>query len=117
MIHDIVNQLAADPDPVLAALADPVRRRAVELLGAGPRRASELAADLGMGRPLMSRHLKVLRASGLVTVETPESDARARIYHLDWARVRALRAWMDRVEAHWTDQLGRFKRYAEAPEE
>ena len=57
MINGIVNDL----DSTLTALADPTRRRVVELLRDGPLRASELAEGSGMSRPAMSRHLRVLR--------------------------------------------------------
>src|SRR5437899_1217153 len=77
-----MNQL----DPVFTALADPTRRRVVELLGQGARRASDLAQATGMGRPAMSNHLRVLRSSGLVDVEMGEDDARARVYRLRGGR-------------------------------
>ena len=62
------------PDPLdrtLAALADPARRRVVDLLRERPRRAGELAAALSMSPSVMSRHLKVLRDSDLVEVGDP----------------------------------------------
>jgi DNA-binding transcriptional ArsR family regulator len=102
-----------DVETVLLALADPTRRRVVELLGAGPRRSSELAAAVGMPRTALSRHLKVLRSSGLVSVETVADDARGRIYSLDAEQLVAVRAWLDQVSASWTEQLGRFKAHAE----
>ena len=71
-------------DRTLAALADPERRRAIELLREGPRRAGDLAKAIGLPAPAMSRHLRVLRQSGLVEVgeNHPEFDARVRIYSL-----------------------------------
>src|SRR5260370_23574479 len=73
-------------DNTLAALADPTRRHVVELLRERPRRAGELAAACAMSGPAMSRHLRVLRASGLVEVEVEAErsghDARLRIYQL-----------------------------------
>ena len=56
-------------DTTLAALADPTRRQVVELLRERPRRAGELASACAMSSPAMSRHLRMLRASGLVKVE------------------------------------------------
>jgi DNA-binding transcriptional ArsR family regulator len=55
-----------DLDATLSALADPTRRRVVDLLRTGPRRAGELAASAETSAPAMSRHLRVLRATGLV---------------------------------------------------
>ena len=66
-------------DRTFAALADPHRRRAVELLGQRPRRAGELAEALDLPAPAMSRHLRELKASGLVEETHPEFDARVRI--------------------------------------
>jgi DNA-binding transcriptional ArsR family regulator len=102
-----------DLDTTLAALADPTRRQVVDLLRTGPRRASELAAQTDMTRPAMSRHLRVLRANGIVEVETLEDDARGRVYRLRADRFVALQAWLDQVQAFWTEQLGAFVEHAE----
>jgi DNA-binding transcriptional ArsR family regulator len=105
-------------DATLAALADPTRRHVVELLRERPRRAGELAAACAMSGPAMSRHLRVLRASGLVEVETEveeeqaNHDARLRVYWLRPEPFISLQAWLDQVQAFWTDQLGSFKDYA-----
>jgi DNA-binding transcriptional ArsR family regulator len=104
-----------DPlDRTLAALADPARRRAVELLQAGPRRPSELAEALDLARPAMSRHLRVLREAGLIEAEALQDDARGRQITLKPAALAELRDWAARTEALWTDQLAAFARYAEA---
>ena len=111
MIHAAVNHL----DETFAALADPTRRQVVELLRDGPRRATDIARHLDMSRPAMSRHLKVLRTSGLVDVELAEVDARERVYRLRQERFVGLQAWLDQVQAFWTEQLVSFKRHAESP--
>ena len=100
-------------DDILAALADPTRRRVVDLLSSGPRRASELADGAGLSRPAMSRHLRVLRMRGIVEEESPDEDARVRMYRLRPGPLRELRGWLDEVEAFWTDQLAAFKAHAE----
>ena len=104
-----------DLDITLAALADPTRRHVIELLRERPRRAGELAADCGMSGPAMSRHLRVLRASGLVEVEEEriEQDARLRVYRLCSEPFLALQAWLDQVQAFWADQLDAFKAHIE----
>jgi DNA-binding transcriptional ArsR family regulator len=56
-----------------------------------------------------SRHLRVLRSSGLVDVDTPAGDARLRVYRLRADRLVTLRAWLDQVEAQWAEQLGSFQ--------
>lgn len=101
-------------DNTLAALADPYRRRAVDLLRQGPRRASDLARELDLPPPTMSRHLRVLRRSGIVQEESPEFDARVRIYSLRPGAVRELRQWLEEIEAVWSQQLAAFKKHLEA---
>lgn len=100
-------------DQTLLALADPTRRGVIELLRKAPRRASELAEALAMTRPAMSRHLRVLRQSGLVSEREPEHDARVRMYRLEPEPFAELRGWLDEVEAFWGDQLQAFKQHAE----
>lgn len=100
-------------DQTLTALADPVRRAAVELLATGPRRAGELAAELGTTPPTMSKHLKVLRDHGLVELTHPEFDARVRIYALRSAPMAELRQWVDATERGWREQLASFAAHLE----
>jgi DNA-binding transcriptional ArsR family regulator len=97
-----------DVDTLLAALADPARRRAVEILGKGPQRAGELAERLGLAAPAMSRHLKELKAAGLVVDHHPENDARVRVYALNAPRLSELKDWLAKAEQGWTQQLGAF---------
>lgn len=103
-----------DIDDAFSALGDPTRRRVVELLGEGPLRAGELAQRLRSSRPAMSRHLRTLRESGLVSASLSEDDGRGRTYALQPDRVLAVRAWLDQVEAHWHEQLGAFAAHAAA---
>ena len=100
-------------DRTLSALADPTRRGVIDLLRKKPRRASDLADALEMTRPAMSRHLRVLRKSGLVREEGDEDDARLRIYRLERAPFDDLDGWLEEVRGFWTDQLEAFKAYAE----
>lgn len=100
-------------DDTFAALADPVRRGAVELLAQRPRRAGELAAELGATPATMSKHLRVLRRVGLVEEAQPEFDARVRIYSLRSAPMVDLRAWLERAERGWAAQLASFAQHIE----
>lgn len=104
-----MNQL----DSTLSALADPTRRLVVDQLRNGPRRAGELAASADMSAPAMSRHLRVLRSTGLVEAKAVDDDARLRVYRLRPEPFVALQAWLDQVEAFWGEQLGAFKAHAE----
>ena len=100
-------------DEAFAALSDPTRRGVVDLLRTKPRRAGELAQALSMTPPAMSRHLRVLRSSGLVEESALEDDARVSVYRLRRAPFVALRSWLDDVDAFWGDQLDAFKAHAE----
>ncbi|MDP1736447.1 MAG: metalloregulator ArsR/SmtB family transcription factor [Caulobacter sp.] len=102
-------------DATLAALADPHRRKVVELLRVGPRRAGELAQATGLTPPAMSRHLRTLRRSGLVEETSPEFDARVRVYQLRPEPMVHLLRWLEESERMWTVQLAAFKAHLETP--
>lgn len=97
-----------DVDALFAALADPARRRAIEVLGQGPQRAGDLAERLGLAAPAMSRHLKELKSAGLVVDHHPETDARVRVYALNGHRLAELKDWLARAEEGWATQLSSF---------
>jgi DNA-binding transcriptional ArsR family regulator len=97
----------------LQALADPQRRRAVDLLRKRPHTAGDLARALRLRAPAMSRHLRLLKQSGLVEETHPEFDARVRIYALRVEPIAGLRSWLEETERLWSDQLGAFKAYVE----
>jgi DNA-binding transcriptional ArsR family regulator len=111
--------LSAEPartealDRTLAALADPSRRRVVEVLSHGPRAAGELARELDLSPPAMSRHLRTLRQSGLVEESHPEFDARVRIYALRPEPMAELLRWLREAERMWSEQLLAFKAHLE----
>lgn len=100
-------------DQTLAALAEPNRRRTVDLLRTRPHRAGELAEALGLSAPAMSRHLRALRQSGLVEESHPDFDARVRIYHLRPEPMEELKAWLAAAEDLWVDQLSALKAHVE----
>jgi len=84
------------------ALADPTRRRIVELLAERDRSAGELAAQFSTSRPAVSRHLRVLREHGLVRAR---SEAQRRVYSLDPAPLAELDAWLARYRSFWAQRL------------
>lgn len=104
---------AGEVDELFAVLADPTRRRVVQLLGERPRRAGELARAAGVSAPVISRHLRILLAAGVVADERVADDARLRVFRLRHESLVALQAWLDQVQAHWAEQLGAFKRHVE----
>src|SRR5215469_13741607 len=98
---------------LLQALADPARLRVVEVLSRSPRRAGDLAEEVGVPAPTMSKHLRVLLAAGIVADERGTQDARVRVFRLRRESVVAVRAWLDQVQAHWDEQLQAFKAHVE----
>ena len=107
--------MKTDPsvDATLAALSDPTRRAVIDLLRVQPRRAGELAEALSMNAAALSRHLRVLRKSGLIKDDEVEHDARVRLYSLQPEAFVSLRDWLNEVEAFWGGQLQSFKHHAE----
>jgi DNA-binding transcriptional ArsR family regulator len=85
-----------------AALADPHRRRMLELLGRGPCPVGALAKKFDLTAPAVSQHLKALREAGLVQVRV---DGQRRIYSLDPDGLAAVDAWIDRVRTEWSRRL------------
>ncbi len=87
-------------------LADPVRRRLVELLAEGERTAGELTdavvAEFGITQPAVSRQLRILRESGWAAA-TP--DGRRRLYRIDPAGLREADAWLARYRTLWAGAL------------
>jgi DNA-binding transcriptional ArsR family regulator len=104
---------SAHLDHTLLALADPTRRRVVDLLRRKPLRAGDIAAALSVSAPRLSRHLRVLRHSGLIEENGIDQDARVRVYRLRPERFSILRTWLTEVEAFWTAELSAFKTHAE----
>ena len=100
-------------DRTLGALADPHRRRVVELLRERPRRAGELAQVLHLKPSALSRHLRTLKAGGLIEEMHPEFDARVRVYSLKTGAMSELKAWLDETERMWAEQLTAFKDHLE----
>src|ERR1700733_7017492 len=77
--HDLAVNAVTDGatlDSALSALADPLRRRTIELLALRPHRAGELADALEVAPPTMSKHLRILREGGLVSNTQPDFDSR-----------------------------------------
>jgi len=77
-------------DQIFQALADPTRRRILDLLRADEMDAGEIAAYFNTSRPGISRHLRVLRQAGLVEVR---AEAQRRVYSLNRAPLLELDAW------------------------
>jgi DNA-binding transcriptional ArsR family regulator len=85
-----------------AALADPVRREILVLLGTRPRNVSDITGHFAVSRPAVSRHLRVLREAGLVIAE---DRGRERIYRLETSPLMELRQWLDQFSSRWEQRL------------
>jgi len=100
-------------DETLLALADPTRRRVVDLLRKKPQRPGDLAAALDVSPPRLSRHLRILRKSGLIEDSGVDHDARVSLYRLKPEPFETLKDWLQEVESFWTMELAAFKAHAE----
>ncbi len=102
-------------ESTFASLSDPTRCQVVGLLRGNRISAGDLARKCQMSGPAMSRHLRVLRRSGLVEVVAShaDSDARVRVYRLRPEPFFSLKEWIDHMHSFWTGQLAAFKDYAE----
>ena len=98
-------------DEVLAALADPTRRRIVELVAESPRTASEIHDAFPIANPAVSRHLRVLREAGVITTAPVPGDKRVRLYTLEPHGLEILGAWIAERGRVWQRQLDAFKDY------
>jgi DNA-binding transcriptional ArsR family regulator len=90
-----------------AAIADPIRRRVLELVRDDELPAGRLAAEFAVSRPAVSRHLRVLREAGLVR---ERRAGRLRLYRADPAPLAELRGWLD---GYWAGRLEALKAIAE----
>ncbi len=100
------NQSAADS--ALDALGDPMRRRLLELLHSGPRPVGELAEQLPIGRPAVSKHLRVLEGAGLVR---HRSEGTRNLYALAPEGLTDVQQWLVGV---WDSTLAAFASYVDS---
>lgn len=100
-------------DRTFGILADATRREIVMMLARRPHRAAELFERFRMTQPAVSRHLRLLRQSGLVDVRAEPDDQRAREYALRPEALRPVERWLEEVTTFWKAQLDSFARYVE----
>ena len=89
-------------------LADPNRRRILELLRDEERPVGDLVSALRISQPGVSKHLRVLRTAGLVAVRP---DAQRRMYRVRFEPLIELDAWLDPYRRVWTDRLDALERH------
>lgn len=97
---------------VFAVLADPTRRRLVEVLRDGEHSVNELVAAVDIAQPGVSRHLRILNEAGFVRVR---ASGQRRLYSLRPEPLRELEAWMRRFVHQERDRIGRLADFVDGP--
>lgn len=92
------------------AIAEPNRRAILELLRTGELPAGDLVKATGLSQPGLSKHLKLLREAGLVSVRP---DGQRRLYRLEPKKLAALDAWLTPFRAAWADRLDALEDHLE----
>jgi DNA-binding transcriptional ArsR family regulator len=98
----------------LLAIADPTRRRIVELLAERERTAGEIVEEFDMSAPAISQHLNVLREAGLVTTR---AEGQSRIQALNPSGFDGLEAWLQNTREVWSRRLDILERELRAEDE
>lgn len=98
----------------LIAIADPTRRRIVELLAQRERTVGELVEEFDMSAPAISQHLNVLRETGLVVTR---AEGQSRIQTLNPAGLDELGVWLEKTRAVWSRRLDALERELKADDE
>jgi DNA-binding transcriptional ArsR family regulator len=91
----------------LLAIADPTRRRIVELLAERERTAGELVEKFDVSAPAISQHLNVLREAGLVITR---AEGQSRIQSLNPAGLDEVDAWLEKTRSIWSNRLDALER-------
>jgi DNA-binding transcriptional ArsR family regulator len=84
------------------AVAEPRRRQILDVLARGEQPVNALVTELGLAQPHVSKHLRVLRAVGLVEVR---GAGRQRIYRLNGQSLRPIHDWVKRYERSWNERF------------
>jgi DNA-binding transcriptional ArsR family regulator len=93
-----------------AALAEPSRRRILDLLRRRERSVGDLVERVGLSQPGVSKHLRVLREAGLVDVR---KDGRTRWYSLRPQPLVEVDRWLEPYRAYWNERLDDLERHLE----
>ena len=96
---------AATTADAFNAVAEPRRRQILDVLAGGERSVSDLVDEPGLGQPQVSKHLRVLRAVGLVEVR---DEGRQRIYRLNGRSLKPIHDWVKNYERAWEERFDRL---------
>jgi len=94
-----------------AVISEPSRRCLMDLLLDGPKPVSALVAAVGMSQPVVSKHLRVLRDAGLVTV-TP--DGQRRLYSIDPRPLVEVEEWLEPYRRFWSEKLDALEQHLDS---
>jgi len=97
--------------PPFEVLAEPNRRRILDLLRVEERPVGELVRELSVSQPAVSKHLRVLRESGLVTVRP---EAQRRLYRVAPEPLKELDEWLAPYRKLWAERLDRLEQHLDA---
>ena len=96
---------AATTTDAFDAVAESRRRQILDVLAGGERSVGDIVDELGLGQPQVSKHLRVLRAVGLVDVR---DEGRQRIYRLNGDPLKPIHDWVKSYELSWTQRFDRL---------
>lgn len=96
-----------DTNKLFEVLAEPQRRRMLDLLRVKERSVGELVALSSLSQPGVSKHLRLLREAGLVTIRRA---GQTRLYRLDAKPLREIDDWFEPYRAYWSDKLDELER-------
>src|ERR1051326_7165263 len=108
------RELCSRQMSVFEVLAEPHRRHVLDLLRTQERPVGDLITELGLSQPAVSKHLRILRDAGLVSVR---GDAQRRLYRVRPEPLRALDDWLAPYRQMWQARLGDLERHLDAMED
>lgn len=103
--YNVAMARAATTADAFNAVAEPRRRQILDVLARGERPVNDLVAQLGLAQPLVSKHLRVLREVGLVSVR---DQGRQRMYRLDGHALKPIHDWVKNYERSWSQRFDRL---------
>ena len=96
---------AATTADAFNAVAEPRRRQILDVLADGERPVNDLVGELGLTQPQVSKHLRVLRAVGVVDVR---DEGRQRVYRLNGHALKPIHDWVKNYESTWSERFDRL---------
>jgi len=96
---------AATTSDAFNAVAEPRRRQILDVIAAGELSVTDLVRRLGLPQPLVSKHLRVLRETGLVVAR---DDGRQRLYRLNGPALKPVYDWVRHFEQLWSERFARM---------